>query len=494
MADLRAMNSPTLTSLNEDILLHLSYMLTSKTLLALMSTCRDMFRTGLPTLLARPRRSFYNKTLSTFHDFLTFFAPTSFLSLRDLRFSGNRTPAELDIILDILQRAVNLCSLEISICDALEGQEDIVEAVTRLSKLENLIFTHEATDVCHPILERLQAPLAYLTLQVDDNGEPQLPLLFNFQDTLEHVYLQYSELTEISFSCHKLTQLFLHYCWYPRLSVLINAFPNLEVLSYNSGYHSTPFGLPEHDELRRNNIAFQAHKQWSSLTSLTVDELGMYMLGLQTEVDSVILPSQLSYRDDEDWSWLNMSLQSLRPRHLRLTCSGETSGLPQALGLGMERLDRLDLEVYIRDDSISEDVTVSFILHTLALPHSVPCLHLKDGLYSVLGSTHALMLSCEIEVNCGRPELLEYLRSNFDPTKIAEGAMSAGPTLAFIKIKVVIRYGSQAESYWVVNKNGDERYLQQVHSPLEVSRINRLFLPAQVQNKSFHHSLEYWEL
>ncbi|KAF7791016.1 hypothetical protein EIP86_001975 [Pleurotus ostreatoroseus] len=472
------MDSPTLTSLNEDILLHLSHMLTSKTLLALMSTCRYMFRTGLPTLLARPYGSFYDETLSAFYDFLSFFAPTSFSSLRYLRFIGNDTPAEVDIIANILRRATNLRVLDISICDALKGREDIAEAIISLSKLEGLTFTHEAPGVCHTILERLQAPLAYLTLEVEDNGKPQLPLLSNFQDTLEDIYLQYTDLTDVSFSCHKLTQLFLHHCSDPRLSVLMNTFPNLEVLSLNSGYNSTPYGRPEHEELRQNNIAFQAHKQWHSLTSLTVDELGVYMLGLQTEVDSVILPAPLTYWDDEDWGWLNRSLKSLRPRHLRLTCSRKTTGLARALCVGLERLDRLDLDVSVDGDSTWEDAIVSFCdIYGRRTSFNASYSSLKGGIYAALKNMRTRMLSCTLSVN---PEVLEDIEDEFDPKKIAGGAMSACTTLGFIILKTSDYHDFQ-RSYWLIIRNGDERLLQKVEDQSQMSQMEHMFLPTQVQ-------------
>lgn len=343
---LRVAGPLTSTHLNEDVLLYLFRMLTDKGLLRLMSSCRYLFYAGLPALLARPHGHFYGRgMLRSFYEFLSCFAPASFLSLRQLSFSCS-TLGELNIVADILKQATNLYVLEIG-SSTFDRCEAIATAMSSLSKLRDFHILLEDSDMAYSILERLQAPLTRLRLEVDDNGKPPLPLLLNFRHTLEDVHLQYTPIEAIPFSCSKVTRLFLWFCE-ALLPALMPAFPNLEVLSINSGHYSLPRGVPEYEELRKRNVAFQKHKRWPSLVSLALDEVTIYTMSLQDEVDSVVLSSSFQFSDDVDLKWLQLPLLSLRPRHLHLSCYRNTSGLAKALSLGTERLDRLDLRIDIR--------------------------------------------------------------------------------------------------------------------------------------------------
>lgn len=347
----------TLTSLDEDVLLYLFRMLTNKGLLTLMSTCRYIFRAGIPALLGRPYLHFYRGMLRSFHEFLSLSAPTSFLSLQQLKFSSCDTTKGVNIIADILGRATNLQVLMIG-SDSFHRHDAIATAISSLSKLRDLDILHEDPDITYSIIERLQAPLTRLRLQVDDNCKLWLPLLSNFCDTIEDVYLQYTGIEDIPFSCLKLTRLSLWFCDAP-LPVLIPAFPNLEILSINSGRYDLPCGYPEYEELRTKNTAFQKHVRWPSLVSLALDEVSIYTMNLQEEVDSVVLPSSFSFSDDVDYVWLQTPLEFLRPRHLHVSCFQNTTELAKALSVGTGRLDRLDLRIETKHRFRSDRIMVS---------------------------------------------------------------------------------------------------------------------------------------
>lgn len=157
----------TLTSLNEDVLLHIFRMLTRRSLLNFMSTCRYIFHTGLPALLARPYYGIDCGRLQSFYGFLSSFAPASFLALRHLEFSDYDTADELNIVAETLKRATNLRDL--SIGPETFHCEAIVTAVSSLPKLRNLHILNENPNSSYSILEHLRAPLTHLRLEVDDS-------------------------------------------------------------------------------------------------------------------------------------------------------------------------------------------------------------------------------------------------------------------------------------------------------------------------------------
>ncbi|KAF7791022.1 hypothetical protein EIP86_001981 [Pleurotus ostreatoroseus] len=422
----------------------------------------------LPILLARPYGSdFYSKTLRSFHDFLSSSAPTSFLSLRDLKFSGRTERADFDIMADILKHATNLRSLTVGTRGVLRLREDVVEAISSLSGLKSLLIRHEDPNATYFTLRRLEAPLTHLHLEVDDYNTPPLPSLSNFQDTLEDLFLQRVTLTDVPFSFCKLTRLHLNFCPEPLLSVLVNAFPNLEVLVLKSVYKSVPDGLRDREELRADNIEFQVHKQWHSLKSLTVDELGIRAMSLQTEVDSVVLPCMISFSDKLDHDWLYTLMRFLRPRHLQLTCD-DTTRLQRALSVGMERLDRLDLLV----DN----------------PGTLSPEKIMDGIYTACRFLQARMIFCDINIILDR-ERIDL--AAFEPENIARTIMLAAPKVTHIKL-IIELYDFQPShtSYWAVNEDGDEKQLRGISSSEEISCINRMFLPAPIQKDNYE--LKFW--
>lgn len=353
--------APTLTSLNEDILLHLFRFQTVKGQLSLMSTCHHLFDSGLSALLARPLR-IRSRMLRLFHDFLSSFAPASFPALRNLVFMHISDAAELDTIADILKRATNLHVLFIS-CTTTEpmASDTIVEAIAALSNLRDLNVFNVNPDLNRSIAKRLQAPLVRLTLDDASGRNPLLPLLSNFCRTLEDVRLSCTKLIEVPFSCPKVTRLSLVHCSGIQLTMLVRVFPNLEALYVQSRDH-VPDSLSqaEYDRLRGENATVQLPERWPSLACLVVDLPGLYRMGLRGETESIILLHALK---DDNCDWLSASLQSLRPRHLQLTCREQTIGLTKALSVGMGRLARLDLEVQLID-SLTHGYIVSTVLHS----------------------------------------------------------------------------------------------------------------------------------
>lgn len=338
----------TLTSLHEDVLLDLFHYLTAKGHLSVISTCRSLLDTGLSALLARP----YHLTggsLRSFHNFLSFFAPASFLSLRKLAFESNFTGPEIVIIAALLQRATNLQVLFMN-CHILDRSPALIKAIASLSSLRGLQFHREDHVSSRTIVQRLKAPLVRLYIQ---DGKPLTPFLSDFSQTLEDVYIPHLSFTDVFFSFPKVTRLILHDFHEGLLPVLIKVFPQLQVLSIHA-----------QDILRAMDIASQAYSQLKSLRVWTVTSLGLYIAGLGGKVNSVIVQGYTVFSDDMsiDYTWIQTPLRSLRPRHLLLACRNSTAGLIPALAGEMEELDRLDLVIEISGNHEHNGIMVSVML------------------------------------------------------------------------------------------------------------------------------------
>lgn len=348
-------SAPTLSSLNKDVLLTIYCLLTAKEHLAVISTCRHLFHTGLSALLARPY-SLTGLKLDTFHDFLLPFAPASFLSLQNLSFESRSTIFEIDTINDILGRATNLQALSMTFDNYLHQANGIEETIASLPKLRDLKLIDQNRGLSRSIVKRIQAPLVRLRLQLYDD-EPLLPLLSNFCHTLGEVYLDLrrSSFTEVPFSCPRVTRLTLRSCSEVLLPILVHVFPNVEVLSVDSGSSASRVG-----NLQAINTAFEAHTRWRSLASLDADSVFINNMDLRGDVDSVVLHSVVSREIDRDNA---RSLQSLRPRHLQFRCWDPAASLRTALSVGMERLDRLDL--LVEESGMGRSTTmVSTVIHS----------------------------------------------------------------------------------------------------------------------------------
>lgn len=134
--------APTLTSLNEDVLLHLSRLPTVKDRRSSISTCRYL----LKAVLARPLRPRWSRSYHGLN-FLSAFAPASFLALRNLDFIDIADVATLSIA--ALKRATSLHMLLISFITAkLIEYDTIVEAMSSLSNLDGLKVLRLYPDMC----------------------------------------------------------------------------------------------------------------------------------------------------------------------------------------------------------------------------------------------------------------------------------------------------------------------------------------------------------
>ncbi|KAF7795832.1 hypothetical protein EIP86_006999 [Pleurotus ostreatoroseus] len=279
--------------LNFDILAAvLPWIKTRRDVLSFISTCSDLYNTGVRCLLKFPC-NVTSERLPQFYRLLQ--AKSGFLALRDLCVSSDDLLGSdaVDQLKDILNRAKNLHRIQI-IDEVMLSSLVLYDALASLPSLRYLDLQLARSDQLAELmmLEQLQSPLATLKL-----GEMAIPLdlvatLANFQRTLEELHLEEATIfyNSTTLCCANLTSLHLTCVANFRLSVFIPAFPNLRTLSYEFSGSERGDGT---EELRDNNIQFQtAHPtQCWHLMSLSGDIGSLYTLGLQSKVPHVSITS-----------------------------------------------------------------------------------------------------------------------------------------------------------------------------------------------------------
>ncbi|KAJ3531299.1 hypothetical protein NM688_g7593 [Phlebia brevispora] len=414
--------------LNDDIRSTIFHMLKNRHLFSTMRTCRVLFQQGLPVLLGRehyfpvysPRYGAKSEPFAHFYNFLCFTAPSSFPSLRSITFAGfaDENESQLDMVADTLRRAENLQQLVIDDEDLI-CSDTVAEAVASLAKLQRLSLGNEDLSKTCMILHSLQAPLVYLDASFGCGCFDPIPLLYNFQHTLEELHLSYAELNKVpNFSCSKITRLNIYYGRPVLLSVLVNAFPNLKVLILRSGYGDIGSTHPMEDIIREKNTTFQRQQRWQSLVSLTIDPCALYAMRLQSQVDSVVLPLSVEI-SHSDVPWLASSLSSLRPQHLQLSLWDDPSDLSDVLWTVRERLERLDITVDVSDGTP---------------------LNVMDIILDAIRPLRLKMLYLNFECSTADyvPEDIDTAWSivdSLEPKEIACQAMAAAPSLQYVKLE-----------------------------------------------------------
>lgn len=92
------------------------------------------------------------------------------------------------------------------------------------------------------------------------------------------------------------------------------------------------------------------------------------------------------------------------------------------------------------------------------------------------------MVNCDISVRISDVYALQGLRDQLEANQVAQRAMSSAPALTYIQLSIYIH--SFHESCWAVVRDGNKKDLRKVRSEAEISRINRMFLPPQIQVSS----------
>lgn len=294
------MNKKSKRHLDFDILVYIGQCIPDRDdLLSFISTCSDLYRTGIPTLLKIHCR-ITRTNLVAFYEFLASKSPSSFLGLRSLELhfpeyaeghvNGKIGPNEITMITDILDHAKKLLNLKIhgSVMGSVATIYRPLAALPALHTL-NLNVSGAFDGEISAALAQIQSPLVSLSCNLHGEDGDLVATLPNLCNTLERLAAFNTPLSKVATTelrYYNISHLELVSVSNMRLSILIPAFPNLKLLAVRFADH---FGDSEVDTLRADNLHFQQEHpgQTWRLSSLAADIPGLYVLGLQTAVYTV---------------------------------------------------------------------------------------------------------------------------------------------------------------------------------------------------------------
>lgn len=325
--------------LNFDILVYVGHCIKErKDLLSFISTCSDLYRTGVPALLGF-HYCITKENVAAFHEFLVSKSPSSFMGLRSLELyfpeqhvRHNRIgtviktgPTEISIVTDILIRAKKIRNIEIY-GNLMESDPTVYRALAALPALEvlNLSGCSDPKGEILAALAQLHSPLLSIDLKFHGEDEDIVATLSNFCHTLSRLAVSDIALPKAApsdFCYSNLTYLKIASVPNMRLSILVSAFPNLEhlVVKFADDF---PDDL---GTMREDNLRFQQEhpNQMWRLSSLTGDASSLYVLGLQTAVHRVAITCVGIRMHEEAPGLLDLILMPLRPLYLSMVSVDE---------------------------------------------------------------------------------------------------------------------------------------------------------------------------
>ncbi|RPD55146.1 hypothetical protein L227DRAFT_615621 [Lentinus tigrinus ALCF2SS1-6] len=335
MPDLKSLVDPR-PKLNLDVLLHIITFAEITVQSRMMKTCHALYRQGARHLLRQ--NSHWHSTerkLVSFILFLLADPPFRFPSLRQLWLGhglqegiSSETGKMLTELFVQLGRAENIGLRELW----LGKSEDILRADSRLTEAIASVTTLNSISIDDvglrgaQLLKTLRSPLTSATISfkkdVHLNGirvedlNPTL-LLEHSKDTLESLELQNGCFTALGRTVvyPRLTNLAVEGPWFPYISVLLRAFPNLLRLSTALAVTRTPPWVEDAD-LSSENRAYQLkHGSWR-LNCFEGPSRDLYLLSLLYPIPHVVLMHENG--DNMDAEILRTILSDARPIDLQL--------------------------------------------------------------------------------------------------------------------------------------------------------------------------------
>lgn len=269
-----------------------SHIRNRRTLLALMRTCWQLYNAGIPWLL-RLRYQVTSEKLPIFYAFLLADPSFRFAAIRDLHIPGQISDGQVEIIADIIRRAVDLEALHVDASSL--HLRDIAIALESLRKLEELRLDGPCRVKAQHVLNRLRCPLRRIHVHCLEIKDPTFRL-HRFKATLEQFVGGHSAPTRddtyfskiVSFSSTTLPK-------YQMSSLM--AFPNLRILIVKSPYRAFKHRMEDLPSLvqiqytvrRLLNLLDQGGERWDSLVYHDTDMVGLYILSLHCHVDYLVI-------------------------------------------------------------------------------------------------------------------------------------------------------------------------------------------------------------
>lgn len=334
--------------LNYDILLNVMTFLVphwgqwyeQRDLLALMRTCRSLYRAGMPIflggdiqvtsepsrvyqfsefVLGDPDRPHYLRDLSL--EYLTFPRHTSAVVRHKI--TGR--------LAELLSQARNLKRLHItSVEDFLESDQRLATAIASLRALERIGF-YGVGDRAFDMVTAINCAVTYSDVgfigDVPVVGEQStvrkrdpIPMLANFHETLTELKIHWSDPPGTSYAYPFVTALFIEGTSVD-VAMLAHCFPNLTHLTLAASPYQY---MEELDDARHKNQE-ASPASWETLYVLTCGILPSYALGLSFTKVRVWVGAVMDLL--EDLPKFYTVLEDIRPSHLKLTVACGHLGL-----------------------------------------------------------------------------------------------------------------------------------------------------------------------
>ena len=276
--------------------------------------------------------------------------------------------------------AQNLETLNIAYTQPLATELPLV--LSTLSRLRSLTLSAFSEDV-EGLLERLQTPLRVLDISFTDNwswegvitADPAV-VCAPLKDVLEVLEVNFVTFEASQVQYPRLTTLSVHGCKWAELEHIFHSFPNLANLSLSMLHDDDIEGLGDIEEHRALNVAARERGCWAGLRHLKSDPLSVYMLGVQSTVDTLNLASGGFLSNIRDCDRLRAVLTDTRPAilalNLRAPSALSTSKFGEVLAPAADRLTTLVASVETSGPPYTDPSTAlvsinSVLLHTYSL-------------------------------------------------------------------------------------------------------------------------------
>lgn len=316
--------------LSYDVLyLCFTHIMIRKDVSSLMRTCKTLFGSGIPHLLAKSVWLYTAKNAQMFLHFMfsKSFRALRFQSLRSLRVGFWTSRMEQFQILvsgmsQVLRLALNLQKLELSALDLFCNTDlSFFDAITTLPSLRKLCITNSESKIMH-LLSTIRSPLQELDVSFCTRGlellDP-LPHLGNLSSTLTTLSLRWVNLHHSNVRCSSVRYLTIETIHRIDATVLVRSFPALITLSIES-LNERSYDA-EADEVRVwNQGNLMSTNQWTTLLELNGEAVELYTLGLACPIRTL----RMSSIKKPNLGVVQSLLDSHRPQHVRMGLSPST--------------------------------------------------------------------------------------------------------------------------------------------------------------------------
>ncbi|KAI0795714.1 hypothetical protein C8Q75DRAFT_803578 [Abortiporus biennis] len=339
--------------INYDILLLIiDFIQFPSDILHILTTCKVVYRLGLPKLLRCPLRLVDEDSLKLkgFISFMTEY-PQHFQHIKDLSLGAAKSdiPTLWEFTTEVLCKGTKLQCLDLSLVHVANSSAWIDIAYYRRSSIPNSItHTYHCQTLQHlglhnlgyfyvtQILHGLHAPLKsifikpmpqHMRIGIRLATEPAIYLLQKFALTLEEIQLENERWPEshtpLPTKFPRVHTLVLRKTSLNGLENILHAFPNLKHFQY-PGLCQLPVSRHRSTNLSIMEQLCQSGNMWKSpLKTLRISSHALYGFALQCQVDCLIVDTRLpsSYYEVNSMDNLHHIISDIQPPQLKITMS-----------------------------------------------------------------------------------------------------------------------------------------------------------------------------